>query len=68
MRKVLRQDDPMSLILSNIIVDMLATFIARAKEDVKNCGLIPHLVEGGVCILPHVDDTSFSWSMIWRKL
>jgi hypothetical protein len=32
-RKGLRQGDPLSLMLFNIVVDMLAILIARAKED-----------------------------------
>jgi hypothetical protein len=36
---------------------MLAILIARAKEDGRVGGLIPHLVEGGVSILQYADDT-----------
>jgi hypothetical protein len=36
---------------------MLAVLIARAKEDGKVDGLIPHLVDGGVSILQYADDT-----------
>ena len=36
---------------------MLAILIARAKEDGQVCGLIPHLVDGGVSILQYADDT-----------
>jgi hypothetical protein len=41
--------------LFNIIVDMLAILIERAKEDGQVGGLIPHLVEGGISI--YDDDT-----------
>jgi hypothetical protein len=58
-RKALRQGDPLSPILFNIIADMLAILIARAKEDGQVAGLIPHLVEGEVSILQYVDDTYF---------
>ena len=55
--KDLRQGDPLSPILFNIVVDMLAILIQRAKDDGQVGGLIPHLVEGGVSILQYADDT-----------
>ena len=37
-RKGVRQGDPLSLILFNIVVDMLVVFISRAKEPDKSKG------------------------------
>uniref|UniRef100_A0A8I6XIG6 Reverse transcriptase domain-containing protein n=1 Tax=Hordeum vulgare subsp. vulgare TaxID=112509 RepID=A0A8I6XIG6_HORVV len=55
--KGLRQGDPMSPILFNIVADMLALLIKRAKDKDMIGGLIPHLVDGGVSILQYADDT-----------
>ena len=44
-RKGLRQGDPLSPILFNIVADMLSILISRAKEDGQVGCLIPHLVE-----------------------
>jgi hypothetical protein len=56
-KKGLRQGDPMSLILFNIVVDMLAILIARAKEVGQVEGVIPHLIQDGLSILQYADDT-----------
>jgi len=55
-KKGLRQGDPMSPILFNIVVDMLAILIARAKEVGQIEGVIPHLVQDGLSILQYADD------------
>jgi retron-type reverse transcriptase len=56
-KKGLRQGDPLSPILFNIVADVLAILISRAKEDGKVGGLIPHLIDGGISILQYADDT-----------
>ena len=56
-KKGLRQGDPLSPILFNIVVDMLAIIIVRAKEDGQVKGVVPHLVEEGLSILQYADDT-----------
>jgi hypothetical protein len=54
--KGLRQGDPLSPILFNLVADILAILIARAKEDGQVEGLIPHLVDGRISILQYADD------------
>lgn len=44
-KKKLRQGDRLSLLLFNIIADILATLINRAKVDRQVCGVAPPLVE-----------------------
>ena len=47
----------MSPLLFNLVADMLAILIERAKQDGQISGLIPHLVDGGISILQYADDT-----------
>jgi hypothetical protein len=56
-KKGLWQGDPLSPVLFNLVADMLAIFITRAKEDGQIQGLIPRLVDGGLSILQYADDT-----------
>ena len=56
-KKGLRQGDPLSPMLFNIVVDMLAILIERAKTDGQIARVVPHLVDGGLSILQYADDT-----------
>lgn len=56
-KKGLRQGDPLSLILFNIVADMLADLVRRDKEDGQISGVVPHLVDDGLSILQYADDT-----------
>ena len=47
----------MSPLFFNIVADMLAILIGRAKQHGQVEGLVPHLVDGGVSILQYADDT-----------
>lgn len=54
--KGLRQGDPMSCILFNIVAEMLAIIIGRAKQEGLVGGLVPHLIDDGVSIFQYTDD------------
>ena len=56
-KKGLRQGDSVSPMLFNIVADMLAVMIERAKVDGQTDGVVNHLVDGGLSILQYVDDT-----------
>jgi hypothetical protein len=56
-KKGVRQGDPLSSILFNIVVDMLAVLINRAKSEGQTKGVIPDLTDDGLSIMQYVDDT-----------
>jgi hypothetical protein len=56
-KKGLRQVDPLSPLLFNLVADMLNLLIYRAKEGGQINGLVPHLIVGGISILQYADDT-----------
>ena len=56
-KKDLRQGDSLSPILFNIVADMLAILINRAKVQGQIKGVIPHLIDDGLSILQYADDT-----------
>ena len=53
----LRQGDPLSPLLFNLVGDALSAMLhlAGARGEIK--GLVPHLIEGGLTHLQYADDT-----------
>jgi hypothetical protein len=56
-QKSVRQEDRLSPILFNIVIDMLAILIKIAKSEGQIEGVIPHLVDDGLSIFQYADDT-----------
>jgi hypothetical protein len=52
----LRQGDPLSSILFNIVTNMLAIIINRAKNNGQIDRVVRHLIDNGLFILQYVDD------------
>jgi hypothetical protein len=55
--KGLRQGDPLSSLLFNIVADMLAILVNGAKRGGMIAGVVPHLVDDELSILQYADDT-----------
>jgi hypothetical protein len=55
--KGLRQGDPLSPLLFNIVADGLSAILNRAAERGVLQGVTPHLVDGGLTHLQYADDT-----------
>jgi hypothetical protein len=55
-KKGVMQGDHLSLILFNIVVDMPAILIKRAKKEGQIAVVIPHLADNGLSILQYAYD------------
>jgi retron-type reverse transcriptase len=57
--KSVRQGDPFSPLLFNLVADGLACIIQKAQERGLIRGLIPHIIQNGCCCLQYADHTIF---------
>lgn len=55
--KGVRQGDPLSLILFNLVADCLTRMILKAQSNGLFFGLISHIIPKGVAVLQYADDT-----------
>jgi hypothetical protein len=53
----LRQGDPLSPILFNLVADVLASLMRKAVKKDKIKGLMTHLIEDGITHIQYTDDT-----------
>ena len=53
----LRQGDPLSPLLFNIVANMLTILIDRGKDVGQLSGVVPHLVDGCLSILQYANGT-----------
>jgi hypothetical protein len=56
-KRGVRQGDPISPLLFDFIVDVLAMILSKASEAGHIQGVIPHLIPGGITHLQYADDT-----------
>jgi hypothetical protein len=56
-QKRVETEDPLSPLLFNIVADMLAILIKKAKVEGQFDVVVPYLVDDGLSILQYADDT-----------
>ena len=53
----MRQGDPLSPHLFNLVADGLSTMLKKATDSELLVGVTPHLIDGGLTHLQYADDT-----------
>jgi hypothetical protein len=54
-----RQGDPLSAILFNVVGDAMSVMVKNAQQSGVLKGIVPHIQENGIAILQYADDTMF---------
>ena len=66
--KGLRQGDPLSPLLFNLVADVFSRMLMRATRVNLIFGLLTQIEPGGIISLQYADDTLLFWRIIWTKL
>jgi hypothetical protein len=66
-KKLLRQGDPLSPMLFNIVTDMLVIIIEHAKVEGHIEGVVPRLVDGSLTIFRMSMIQLYLWNTNLRK-
>ena len=53
----LRQGDPLSPILFNLVADALSALLDKAVQKQRLVGVVPYLIPGGISHIQYADDT-----------
>jgi hypothetical protein len=62
--KGVRQGNPFSPLLFNLVADGLACMIHKAQDEGLIEGLIPHIIQNGCCCLQYA--LFFSSKIVWK--
>jgi hypothetical protein len=55
--KGVRQGDPLSILLFNMVADCITRMMLRAQQNKRIVDLVDHLFSNGVGVLEYADDT-----------
>jgi hypothetical protein len=66
--KGVRQGDPFSPLLFNLVADGLASIIQQAQEKGLICGLIPHIIPNVVVVYNTLMILSLRFKIVWKEL
>ena len=65
--KGLKQGDPHSPLLFNLVADVFTKMLKKATSQNLISGLLPHVIPGGVVSLQYADNTILFWRILLKK-